>query len=123
VAILRHEGIEDAGEARRIVTEWAAMTARSSDCDPVSSLVWACRNRLTATEDGDQRLTACSWAGLRLPVRPHADRYGRTGRRRSTPVDAIDIISPGLVIFFTTFKPVYATNKKDWRQIKRLYVA
>jgi len=60
VAILRHEGIEDAGEARRIVAEWAAMTARSSDCDPASSLVWACRNRLTATEDGDQRLPAWS---------------------------------------------------------------
>jgi len=60
VAILRHEGIEDAGEARRIIAEWAAMAARSSDFDPAAALVWACRNRLAATEDGDQRLPTWS---------------------------------------------------------------
>ncbi len=60
VAILRHKGIEDVGEARRIVAEWAAMTARSPDCDPVGAFVWACRNRLAATADGDQRLPAWS---------------------------------------------------------------
>jgi len=60
VAILRHEGIEDAGEARRIIAEWAAMAARSSDCDPVGAFVWACHNRLASTEDGDQRLPTWS---------------------------------------------------------------
>jgi len=60
VAILRHEGIEDAGEARRIIAEWAAMAARSSDFDPAAALVWACRNNLTATKEGDQRLPAWS---------------------------------------------------------------
>jgi len=60
VAILRHEGIEDAGEARRIVAEWAAMNTRDPDCDPAAALVWACRNRLVATEEGDQRLPAWS---------------------------------------------------------------
>jgi len=60
VAILRQEGIEDAGTARRIVAEWAAMSARSPDCDPVGAFVWACRNRLASTEDGDQRLPAWS---------------------------------------------------------------
>jgi len=59
VAILRHEGIKDAGEARRIVAEWAAMAARSPDCDPVGAFVWACRNRL-ATAAGDERLPAWS---------------------------------------------------------------
>jgi len=58
VAILRHEGIEDAGEARRIVAEWAAMNARRPDSDPAASLVWACRNQLTATEEGDQQMPA-----------------------------------------------------------------
>jgi len=62
VAILRHEGIEDAGTARRIVAEWAAMAARRPDCDPASSLVWACRNRLTATEEDDKQLPAWSEA-------------------------------------------------------------
>jgi len=60
VAILRHEGIEDAGEARRIVAEWAAMTARRPDSDPAAALVWACRNRLTATAGGDERLPVWS---------------------------------------------------------------
>jgi len=60
VAILCHEGIEDAGEARRIVAEWAAMAARSHGNDPAASLVWACRNRLTATAAGDERLSAWS---------------------------------------------------------------
>jgi len=60
VAILRQEGVEDVGAARRIIAEWAAMTARSSDCDPASSLVWACRNRLAATAAGDERLPAWS---------------------------------------------------------------
>jgi len=60
VAILRHEGIEDTGEARRIIAEWAAMNARRPDCDPASSLVWACRNRLIATKEGDQHMPAWS---------------------------------------------------------------
>jgi len=60
VAILRHEGIEDAGTARRIIAEWAAMNTRRNDCDPASSLVWACRNRLVSTEEGDQQLLAWS---------------------------------------------------------------
>jgi len=60
VEILRHEGIEDAGEVRRIVAEWAAMTTRSPDCDPVGAFVWACRNQLTATEEGDKQLPAWS---------------------------------------------------------------
>jgi len=55
VAILRREGIEDAGEARRIIAEWAAMAARRPDSDPAAALVWACRNRLTATAEGDRR--------------------------------------------------------------------
>lgn len=59
-AILRHEGIEDAGEARRIIAEWAAMNSRRPDCDPAAALVWACRNRMVATEEGDQRLP--DWA-------------------------------------------------------------
>jgi len=58
VAILRHEGIEDAGEVRRIVAEWAAMAARSPGGDPTAALVWACRNHLTATVAGDERLPA-----------------------------------------------------------------
>lgn len=60
VAILRHEGVEDVGEARRIVAEGAAMAARRSDSDPAAALVWACRNRLTATAGGDERLP--KWA-------------------------------------------------------------
>jgi len=60
VAILRREGIKDAGEARRIIAEWAAMAARRPDSDPAAALVWACRNRLTATAEGDQRLP--EWA-------------------------------------------------------------
>jgi len=60
VAILRREGIEDAGEARRIIAEWAAMAARRPDSDPAAALVWACRNRPTATAEGDQRLPAWS---------------------------------------------------------------
>jgi len=60
VAILRHEGIEGPEEARRIIAEWAAMAARSSDFDPAAALVWACRNQLTATAEGDQRLPAWS---------------------------------------------------------------
>jgi len=60
LAILRSEGIEDAGEARRIVAEWAAMAARSLGSDPAYSLVWACRNRLAATAEGDKRLPVWS---------------------------------------------------------------
>jgi len=60
VAILRHEGIKDAGEARRIIAEWAAMNTRDPDCDPAAALVWACRNRLAATAEGDQQLLAWS---------------------------------------------------------------
>lgn len=60
VAILRREGIEDAGEARRIIAEWAAMKARRPDSDPAAALVWACRNRLAATAAGDQRLPTWS---------------------------------------------------------------
>jgi hypothetical protein len=60
VAILRHEGIEDAGQARRIIAEWAAMAARSSDFDAAAVLVWACRNHLMATAAGDQHLPAWS---------------------------------------------------------------
>jgi len=60
VAILRHEGIKGPEEARRIIAEWAAMAARSSDFDPAAALVWTCRNRLTATKEGDRRLP--EWA-------------------------------------------------------------
>jgi len=60
VAILRREGIGDAGEARRIIAEWAAMAARRPDSDPAAALVWACRNYLTATKEGDQHLPAWS---------------------------------------------------------------
>ena len=60
VAILHREGIEDTGEARRILAEWAAMNARRPDCDPAASLVWACRNRLAATKEGDQHMPTWS---------------------------------------------------------------
>jgi len=60
VAILLHEGIEGPEEARRIIAKWAAMAARSSDFDASAALVWACRNRLAATEEGDQHLPAWS---------------------------------------------------------------
>jgi len=60
VAILRHEGIEDAGEVRRTIAEWAAMATRRPGSGPAAALVGACRNRLAATKEGDQRLPACS---------------------------------------------------------------
>jgi len=51
---------DDAGEARRIIAEWAAMAARSLGSDPASSLVWACRNWLVATAEGDKQLPVWS---------------------------------------------------------------
>lgn len=59
-AILRQEGIIDAGQARRIVGEWTATMLRRPDGDPAAALIWCCRNQLANTTSGDERMPAWS---------------------------------------------------------------
>lgn len=54
VSILLADDIDDAGQARRIVGEWAATMMRRPDGDPAAALAWCCRNRLAATATGDE---------------------------------------------------------------------
>ena len=51
------EGINESAVARKIIAEWSAMAVRGFQSgDPLRALVWACRNTLAASREGEESL-------------------------------------------------------------------